>query len=33
VLEKHAIHGWQIVDYNATSLPEHVSLDDSPIPR
>ena len=33
VLEQHHAYGWQIVDYNARTLPEPVSLDDSPVGR
>ncbi len=33
VLERHPAYGWQIVDYNAQTLPEPVSLDDDPLPR
>lgn len=32
VLERHSARGWQIVDYNAQTLPEQVSLDDDPLP-
>lgn len=33
VLEQHHTYGWQIVEYNAQTLPEPVSLDDDPLPR
>ncbi|MBA2697312.1 MAG: histidine phosphatase family protein [Nocardioidaceae bacterium] len=31
VFEQHHRYGWQIVDYNAQTLPEPVSLDDDPV--
>jgi len=33
VLEQHTAYGWQIVDYNAQTLPEPVHLEDDPLPR